>query len=159
MSVHLPVDVCSPDQLSGLIAELHAYRGKLRDAAVRAKTTKARVTLPELSESLGGLLTSSGVKPDNLTGLESLNKELDSVLKAAPVMHLTLAASAGRTLKRQLTVWFRTQVHEHSLLTFATRGDMGGGVMLQAGSHFYDFSFRDRLLANKGRLMEIASVR
>lgn len=159
MSVHLPVDVFSPDQLSGLIAELHTYRGKLRDAAVRAKTTKSKAVLPELHEGLKNLLTSSGVKPDDLTGLEALNKELDGVLKAAPVMHLTLAAGAGRTLKRQLTVWFRTQIHPHSLLTFATRSDIGGGMMLQAGSHFYDFSFRDRLLANKSRLTEIASVR
>jgi hypothetical protein len=159
VSVHLPVDVFSPDQLSGLVAELHGYRGKLRDAAVRAKATKAKVALPELHEGLASLLTSSSVKPDDIAALEALNKELEAVLKAAPVMHLTLAAGAGRTLKRQLTVWFRTQIHPHSLLTFATRSDMGGGVMLQAGSHFYDFSFRDRLLANKNRLMEIASVR
>jgi hypothetical protein len=42
---------------------------------------------------------------------------------------------------------------------FAIRSDIGGGMLLQAGSHFYDYSFRDRLLANKSRLMEIASVR
>lgn len=159
MSVHLPIDVFSPDHVSGLIAELHSYRGKLRDAAVRAKTTKSKAALPEFSEELQNLLTSSGVKPDDLTALETLNKELTAVLKAAPVVHLTLAAGAGRTFKRQLTVWFRTQIHEHSLLTFATRSDIGGGMMLQVGSRFYDFSFRDRLLANKARLMEIASVR
>lgn len=159
MSVHLPIDVFSPGQLSGLVASLHTYRGSLRDAAVRAKTTKTKPLLPELPEGLANLLTSSTIKPDDLAALETLNKELEGVLKAAPVMHVTLAAGAGRTLKRQLTVWFRTQIHPHSLLTFATRSDMGGGIILQAGSRFYDFSFRDRLLANKNRLTEIASVR
>lgn len=160
MSAHLPVDVSAPDQLSSLIAELQKYRGKLRDAAVRAKAAKAKsVELPEASEALLGLVKGSGVNIGDASALEALNKELSQILKTAPVMHMTLAASAGRTLRRQLTVWFRTQVHPHSLLTFSIRSDIGGGMMLQAGSHFYDYSFRDRLLANKSRLMEIAGVR
>lgn len=160
MSVHLPIDVASPDQLGGLVVELQKYRGKLRDAAVRAKTAKSKtVEPPETSETLLSLLKGSGVAPGDASALEALNKELSQVLKTAPVMHMTLAGNAGRTLRRQLTVWFRTQVHPHSLVTFAIRSDIGGGLMLQAGSHFYDYSFRDRLLANKSRLMEIASVR
>lgn len=160
MSVHLPIDVFSPDQLSEIVAELQTYRGALRDATVRAKAVKSKAPeLPEPSEPLANLLHNSGIKPDDADGLEATYKELQSILKDAPVMHLTLAAAAGRTLKRQLTVWFRTQVHPNSLLTFAIRSDIGGGMLLQAGSHFYDYSFRDRLLANKERLMEIASVR
>jgi hypothetical protein len=159
MSVHLPVDVTSPDQLSSLVAELQTYQGKLRDAGVRAKTTKSKIEPPDASEALFGLLKGSAVSADDGPALDALSKELSQVLKKAPVMHLTLAGNAGRTLRRQLTVWFRTQVHPHSLLTFAIRTDIGGGLMLQAGSHFYDYSFRDRLLANKSRLMELASVR
>jgi hypothetical protein len=159
VSVHLPIDVFSPDQLSGIVVELQTYRGKLRDAAVRAKATKTKATeLPELSDPLANLLRNSGAATDDTVALEAIYKELQTILKDAPVMHFTLAAAAGRTLKRQLTVWFRTQVHPHSLLTFAIRSDIGGGMLLQAGSHFYDYSFRDRLLANKQRLMEIASV-
>lgn len=159
MSVHLPIDVYSPDQLSGLAADLHTYRGKVRDASVSAKATKSKPALPEPSEPLANLLHSNNVAAGNTDALDALNKELEAILKDAPVMHLTFAAAAGRTLKRQLTVWFRTQIHPHSLLTFATRSDIGGGVVLQAGSRFYDYSFRDRLLANKQRLTEIASVR
>lgn len=160
MSAHVPLDVYAPDQLSSLIAELQTYRDKLRDASVRAKVAKKKATeQPAMSEPLANLLRGNGVDASNGTAVEALAKELEAVLKAAPVMHITLAAAAGRTLKRQLTVWFRTQVHPNSLLTFAVRGDIGGGIMLQAGSHFYDYSFRDRILANKARLMEIASVR
>lgn len=159
MSVHVPVDIFSPDQLSGLIAELQTYRGKLRDATAQAKTATAKKTeLPELSEPLANVLRAGNVQPTDAPKLEALQKELHTVLKTAPVVHITLAASAGRTLKRQLTVWFRTQVHPTVLLTFATRSDIGGGLMLQAGSRFYDFSFRERLLANKKRLTEIAGV-
>ncbi|HSE60799.1 MAG TPA: hypothetical protein VLA88_00735, partial [Candidatus Saccharimonadales bacterium] len=70
---------------------------------------------------------------------------------------VVLAAPANRTLKRQLTVWFRTQIHPLSLLTFTFRTDIGGGIILQAGSHMYDYSFRAVILDNKQRLMEFAA--
>jgi F0F1-type ATP synthase delta subunit len=73
-------------------------------------------------------------------------------------MHLTLGAPATRTLKRQLTVWFRSQIHPDSLLTFAARSDIGGGLILRAGSRVYDFSFRSKILENKSRIMELANV-
>lgn len=160
MNIALPVDVYSPDQLSGLVAELQNYRGHLRDASVRAKTTKNKtaVELPEISEELSGLLHKSGIAADSSETLDLAQKELQKVLKKAPVMRITLADLPNKTLKRQLTVWFRTQVNPHSLLAFTARSDIGGGIMLQAGSHFYDYSFRERILANKKRLMEIASA-
>lgn len=160
MSIALPIDVYSPDQLSGLVAELQSYRGRLRDAAVRAKTAKSKgaVVAPVISEELMSLLRKSGVTADDGDALDTAHKELQKILKKAPVMHITLAALPNKTLKRQLTVWFRTQINPNSLLTFAARSDIGGGLMLQAGSHFYDYSFRERILANKKRLMEIAGA-
>ena len=157
--LHLPVDIYSPQQLNGLLAELQTYRSQVRDAAVRAKAAKHKTAeTVDTSEELANLLRTSKVELADSTGLEALNKQLEQVLKSAPVMHLTFSAPANRMLKRQITVWFRSQVHPHSLLTFAARGDIGGGLLLQAGSHFYDFSFRDRLLANKKLLTEIAGV-
>jgi F0F1-type ATP synthase delta subunit len=158
VSIRIPLDVYSPDQLSTLVADLQTYRSQLRDFAVRAKATKSKQTeTPEVSEVLANFLRNSNVKDDDKQ-LETLQHELQTTLKNAPVMHVTLAAPAGLTLKRQLTVWFRTQIHEHSLLTFTARSDIGGGIMLQAGSHFYDYSFKDHIIANKARLTEIAGV-
>lgn len=158
MNVRIPLDVYSPDQLSTLVADLQNYHSSLRDLAVRAKATKTkRPETPEIPEVLANFLRNSGVKDDDKE-LETLQHQLQQTLKNAPVMHITLAAPAGRTLKRQITVWFRTQIHEHSLLTFTARSDIGGGITLQAGSHFYDYSFKDRIAANKARLTEIAGV-
>lgn len=158
MSVLLPIDTATPAQLSELIQQLHAYRNQLRDAAVQAKAKKTKLVMPEHSDELANLLRNNKTDAGDAAQLETLHKELQKTLTAAPVVHLTLAASPGRTLRRQLTVWFRTQIEPTSLLTFAVRGDIGGGLLLQAGSHFYDYSFRDRILANKSRLMEIANV-
>lgn len=154
----LPVDVYSPDQLSALILEIGNYRGHLRDAAVRAKTgSKKQAPLPEPSDILAQLLEESGVKPDDAEAVDTLRKELELKLKKSPVVHLLLAAHPTSAIKRQFTTWFRTEINSEILLTFAVRSDIGGGLILQAGSRVYDFSFKRRLIANKKRIAEIAS--
>jgi hypothetical protein len=155
VELHLPLDLHSPDQVSSVLVELQKYRGEQRDATVRAKAG-GKAEKPEMSETLENLLRLSNVAHDNGPGLEALAKQLAGILKAAPVMHVLLAGPPNRTFKRQLTVWFRTQVHPTSLLTFAARADIGGGIILQAGSHMYDYSFRGAILDNKKRLMELA---
>jgi hypothetical protein len=156
--VRLPVDIYSPDQLSSLLLELHHYISDIRSHALRAKAKGEASEPVEISPHLAALVRGSGADEKDITQLEALYKTLSEVLKTAPVMHLTLAAMPGRTLKRQLTVWFRTQIHPNSMLTFTTRSDMGGGIMLHAGSHFYDYSFRARVLANSKRIGELAGV-
>jgi hypothetical protein len=154
-ALHLPVDMQSPDQVSGVLVELKQYCGELRDAKTRAKVG-GKADKPEAPGHLESLLKSSGISLEDMPALEALQSQLESTLKDAPVMHVTLAAPASRTLKRQLTVWFRTQVHPVSLLTFTARGDIGGGIILRAGSHIYDYSFQAAILENKSRLMEIS---
>jgi hypothetical protein len=154
-AVHLPVDMQSPDQVSGVLVELNQYISGLRDAAARVKVG-GKADKPELPGHLETLLKSTGVNTEDMPALEALAAHLETIIKDAPVMHITLAAPATRTLKRQLTVWFRTQVHPVSLLTFAARGDIGGGLVIRAGSHIYDYSFRAAILENKTRLMEIS---
>lgn len=153
----LPVDIYSPDQLSALILEVGGYSGRLRDAAVRAKTGSGQVSLPEVPDLLAQLLEESGIKPNDTTAIDGLRKELEEKLKKSPVVHLMLAAHPTAAIKRQFTTWFRTEINPEILLTFAVRSDIGGGLILQAGSHVYDFSFKRRLLANKKRIAEIAA--
>ena len=157
--LHLPVDIYSPEQSSTLLMELHEYTAALQDAVIKAKVdTKATKTAPEMSELLASLVHSCEVAVDDATALDGLYRNLQTALKAAPTMHITLSALPGRTLKRRLTVWFRTQVHPLSLLTFTARSDIGGGIILQAGSHLYDHSFRQQILANPKRIGELAGV-
>ena len=155
----LPVDVYSPDQLSELVIELQGTIDGLRDAAARAKTNAAAQTYkPDISAELEQLLSQNRIDLTNIAALETLAKDLQLVLEKSPSVHMLLAATPVRTMKRQFVTWFRTEIHPLTLVTFAARGDLGGGAIVQAGSHLYDFSFRRRLLDNKSRLTEIAGV-
>jgi hypothetical protein len=154
--VKLPLDLYSPEQLSAIIIELRSHLSALRDAAARAKAAHGEApTMPHTSALLLGALHESGTSPTDLAAGEKLLKELEAIRDKAPAVHVMMAALPNRDLKRKLTEWFRTEVHPYTLLTFATRADIGGGFILQAGSHIYNYSFREQILKNKSRLSEI----
>jgi F0F1-type ATP synthase delta subunit len=155
-SVQLPTDLYSPDQLSAIIIELRGHSSSLRDANVRARVVRAEVSAPtHLSALLLGVLRSTNISTTDQAGAEQLLKGLEAIRDKAPAVHLMMAALPNRALKRQLTEWFRTEIHPFALLTFATRADIGGGVIIQAGSRIYDYSFRQQILGHKHRISEI----
>jgi hypothetical protein len=154
-SIRLPLDLYSPEQLSAVIIEFRGYIGELRDTAVRAKALHATAGAPHASALLMGVMHESGVNATDQPEAEKLLKELEAVRDKAPAAHLMMAALPNRDLKRKLTEWFRTEIHPFALLTFATRADIGGGFILQAGSHVYNYSFREQLLTHKHRIAEI----
>lgn len=154
----LPDSIYSPDQLSTVVMDLNVYQGELRDQNARARTkATAKASAPEPSALLADVLEANKLdhpKPDDL---DELRKQLEAVLAKAPVAHLTLAALPNTLIKKKLTAWFRSEISPDMLLTFAVRTDIGGGAVIYAGSHVYDFSFRNLLIANRQKLAEIAA--
>ena len=153
MSFALPADTYSPDQLSVLVLELQDLAAAVRDAAARKDGSA-----PELSADLTALLNENKIADNDVAAIEQLAKDASATLEQAPTVHILLAAMPGRVQKRQFVAWFRTQVHPLTLLTFAARSDLGGGAIVQAGSHLYDLSFRRGIIDAKARLTEIAGV-
>lgn len=153
----LPVDLYSPEQLSIVLLELRQHLVELRQATLRAKVSKKAesVEAPHFSALLTSLLHGVKVKLTDVEGLERMVKQLETLRNQAPTVHIVLSALPNRTVKRQFTDWFRANVHPATLMTFAARGDIGGGAVLQAGSHIYDFSFKETLLKNKPKIAEL----
>lgn len=151
----LPNDVYSPDQLSELTMELREYIGALRDTTLRnqASKTAKKTSLPTMSALLKLVFenVSDGVTP------EAMLRELEAMLKNAPTVHLMLAAQPSKEMRRQLVLWFRVEIHPTTLLTFSERHDLGGGIVVRAGSHVYDFSFKRKVVDNQKRITEIAA--
>lgn len=157
MSVKLPADVYSPDQVGIALWELGKLIGQLRDRKTRAAVVTEKEPARELHVSafLLSVLEAAGAKEDDIKALEKLETGLQGIRARAPVAHVLLSALPSRPLKRELVEWCRTNLHPELLVTFATRGDMGGGFILRIGSKQYDFTYRARLLENKHRLIEI----
>lgn len=156
MSFRLSPDVYSPDHIGIVLWELDRLIGWLRDETIRASMS-AQGTAGDihLSAFLLGVLKTAEVAPNDQAGLEHLKATLEAVRDQAPVAHLVLTALPNRSLKRQLVEWFRAEIHQQALLTFAVRSDLGGGFLMRIGSKQYDFTFRGRLIDNRHRIAEI----
>lgn len=157
MSVKLPADVYSPDHIGIVLWELGELISRLRNASTRAAVVEGGVPEEEIhiSSFLLNVLHTAGVSAGDRQALEQLQVDLRALRDSAPVAHVVLAALPSRALKRELVEWFREQLHVHHLVTFAMRGDIGGGFKLRIGSKQYDFTYRARLLEGKHRLTEI----
>ena len=153
--LRLPVDLYSPEQLGAIIIELRSHSGGLRDAAVRARATKQEAAPIHTSALLMAAYREAGVSPTDQPNTEKLLKQLEAIRDRAPAVHLMMAALPNRDFKRKLVEWFRAEIHPYALLTFATRADIGGGIIIQAGSHIYNYSFREQILSHKNRISEI----
>lgn len=150
---NLPIDVYSPDQLSELVLELQDLAAALRDETARGEKNEIAI-----SPDLAALLNANQTNSTDIEAIEALTKDAEATLQAAPTVHILLAASPNRVIKRQLVEWFRTEINPQTLMTFAARSDLGGGAIVQAGSHLYDLSFRRSITDNKSRMTEIAGV-
>lgn len=148
----LPAEIYSPEQISELSMELKSYIDARATRNVQQRAG-ADIPPPAMSPDLRMLYERA---LDNMETPETLLSQLESLMKKAPVVHLIFAAQPGAELKKQLTLWFRTEIHPEMLITYTVRRDVGGGVMMRAGSSIYDFTFRRKILDNKHRLTELA---
>lgn len=157
-SLILPDEIYSPDQLSVLIMDINDYQGALRDQIAREKVkSKLKTEAPEPSAHLQAVLEVIGLDKVTPYNLDELRKALTEILSKARVAHVTLADLPNLAIKKKITSWFRQEISPNMLLTFSVRTDIGGGAVIQTGSHVYDFSFRNLLIANKSKLAEIAN--
>ncbi|HWZ65229.1 MAG TPA: hypothetical protein VNX65_00345 [Patescibacteria group bacterium] len=155
MSTGLPIDLYSPDQLSVLMLELYKHTEALRNNRARTRVTKKSDSTPPVTALLLEVLKEFDISVDDLTAAEQLLPKLELIRSKALVVHVILATPPNEDLRHQITQWFRTEIHPLLFLTFAARRDIGGGMLLRAGSHQYDFSFRKQLLDNKAKISEI----
>lgn len=158
MSIKLPIELYSPDQLGIVMLELHKHISALRDANARARTASAKVgTVAAPSAMLQNIFQATDTAPEGIMACEKLLDSLETMRSSVPVARITLADMPGTDLKQKITTWFRSEIHPDFLLTFIARADIGGGLILQAGAHIYDLSFRKKILDNRQRLGEIYS--
>jgi F0F1-type ATP synthase delta subunit len=156
VNLNLPIDLYSIDQLSAVIIELRNYIGDLHDRNVRKKLSKDHSeALPQISALLLGVLHGAETRQGDLAAAEKTLKALQDLRNNAPTIRVALPDIPDRTLKRQFTVWFRTQINPTTLLSFALRTDIGGGAIIQSGSHVYDFSLKAKIINNREQIYEI----
>lgn len=158
MSLTLPSNIWSPEDLKELIGDLKRYARWLAAYAVkeRVAASAAKQQPPTLSPTAIELLNGLHAK-QALTqpGVDKLIADLQAVQVVAPQVNFTLAAPPSNGLKKTLVTWCRETIGHDALVSFDFNATILGGMVVRHGSHIYDWSFRRQILANRNKFPEV----
>jgi hypothetical protein len=153
----LPTSVSSPGDVMGLILEIKVYQqwyGQYTNAQRTGSNYQANQ--PELSETASQVIRDwAAEEPLTSARLDSLTEELSHIQQSAPVITITLAASAPAEVKRTLVAWCREHINENILVAFTFNATILGGMVVRYGSRIYDWSFRTQLMNNRQHFPEV----
>lgn len=156
MNLNLSAEIISPEDLKGTIAELKDYSKWLNKNAIKLKVTKKHAEdRPELSDAAADLLKQwLGDKEATYAQLDKLIYELEQRLSSIPTLRITLAALPTMAIKREFTKWFRENLSPELLIDFRYSSTLLGGMVVNCGSHIYDWSFRRQLISGRDKFRE-----
>jgi hypothetical protein len=157
VKVQLPNTVSSLQDLSTLTLEIREYAKWFAQNAIKERVHAKNVTPPpaltpgaqELVRSIGSKKLLSG------QDLEGLIAELENAKKTAPTITVTLAAPATPDVKQKLVDACRKNIADNALVTFKFNSGLCGGMVINYGSHVFDWSFRRQILANRAKFTEV----
>ena len=157
MQLNIPETVTSPQDVQALQMDIRTYAKWYSHVSIKARVeNEAAPQPPALSvEAIQVIRDWSTGHALTTESIDDLIKALDDYLRIAPVLTITLAAPPAAGLKKTLTVWCRQNLASHALIRFKFNATILGGMVVQCGSHIYDWSFRRQLLDARGNFAEV----
>jgi len=148
--VILPSSVHSLDQLTTIIWEIEEALSQLQ---------KNPQLKPQFSTSTEKLFALNSVRDfTNSTGL-TIKEALEDVRKNSKQIHISTGAVTSFEWQEQIVKWFRNEVDGSLFCSFSTDTTQGGGIVVRTPKKQYDFTFKQRVLNNSDKLMELMKTK
>ncbi|HUC96100.1 MAG TPA: F0F1 ATP synthase subunit delta [Candidatus Saccharimonadales bacterium] len=157
MKLKLPGSIASSQDLTSLTMEIHDYARWFAHESIK-KQVDAKDGSQSPTLSSGALELLRDWKADQQISSQSLDvliKTLEEYASDSPSMTITLAASPTSSLKTTLVSWCRENVAPDILVSFRFNSSLLGGMVVQYGSHVFDWSFKRKILENRGTFPEV----
>jgi len=151
--LNLQNNIYSPQDLKALIMEVRRYGRWFAQTSVKTHVTGTASKEPlAISEAAVALIREvAEQQPLSQKVIDELIKSLEALEAASPRITITLAAVPGNKLKKVLVEWCRKNIDSSILVDFRFNATILGGMVVQYGSHVYDWSFRRQILAARGK--------
>jgi F0F1-type ATP synthase delta subunit len=157
MSLNLQNSIYSRQDLKAVILEVKRYVSWYAQTARKMQVTKDNTYQEPQFDPLATNIINDWAKenPVSEKSLDALLDALENFAETAPIITITLAAPAPNSLKKTLIDWCRQNIAPNALIDFRFNATMLGGMVVQYGSHVYDWSFRRQILAKREKFAEI----
>ncbi|HEY5152878.1 MAG TPA: F0F1 ATP synthase subunit delta [Candidatus Saccharimonadales bacterium] len=156
MKLNLQPSISSPQDLKSIILEIRQYAHWFSQYTVKMRASDSQPEGPAPVSQVAATLIkeSSGKEQPSQKHLDDLIAGLEALETSAPRITITLAAPAPGSLKKVLVQWCREHVAPGVLVDFRFNSTLLGGMVVQYGSHVYDWSFRRQILNARGSFPE-----
>jgi hypothetical protein len=157
VKINLQDNVASRQDLKAVVMDVRKYAQWYAQTTVKMKYSAAQsYELPVISPAATNIINEWNKEdPVSPKSLDELIMALDDFEASAPRMTITLAAPAPNSLKMTILKWCRENVAPNMLVDFKFNSTMLGGMVVQYGSHVYDWSFRQRILDARNKFPEV----
>lgn len=158
MSLTLPSNIWSPEDLRELISNLKQYATWLAGYSIRQRVSSpGRADEPPALSATAVSMLHELQDRHALTqaSVDKLIADLEAIEVVAPRIHFTFAAAPSNGLKRAFVGWCRSNISHDILVGFGFNTTILGGMVVRYGSHIFDWSFRRQLLASRDRFPEV----
>lgn len=150
--IHLPTGVVSTGDARRLRRDLAALEETLQ--AVRLRTNAPVAKLPRLSRSLEEFASTNRLNfllPDDR---HHATVFIDTVIKKAPVLHISFASEATRKFTTELIMWLRANFDSEMLIEIGLEPNIAAGSVVRTKDKVFDFSLMKHLESQREMLME-----
>lgn len=155
MDNKLPAFIQSHEQLGLYIMQIDGYRSFLLQHDAGSPASE-----PEISAELKKYLQDSSESSEiTQTILEEKHELFKELKQKAPRFNITFASLPRDSMKRDITTWFRANIHKHALIAFHYDRTIAGGMIVRGRNNILDFSFAPKLEEPKKQLTEIINTR
>ena len=157
MKLRLPDSVSSIQDITGLTLEIREYAKWFSHAVIMKKIDSKKVSKPPTLSASASEMLRSWADGKSLTrqSLDELIASLEKSKRTSETITIVLAAPATNDIKRQLVAWCRKNISDNILVTFQFNATLLGGMVVRYGSRIFDWSFRRKILANRGHFPEV----
>jgi hypothetical protein len=151
-AIHLPTGVVS----TGDARRLHRDLAELEETlqAIRLRTNAPVAKLPRLSRSLEEFASTNRLNfllPDDR---HHAAVYIDTVIKKAPVLHISFASEASRKFTTELILWLRANFDSEMLIEIGLEPAIAAGSMVRTANKVFDFSLMKHLEGQRAMLMD-----
>lgn len=151
-TMHLPTSLVSASDVRRLHRELESLEDTIR--AVRLRTNSPVAKLPRTSRALEEFASTNRLNfllPDDRHHAAVF---VDSIMKKAPVLHISFASEPTRRFTTELVVWLRQNFDPEMLVEIGREPAIAAGCVVRTSSKVFDFSLLEHMTAQRQLLTD-----
>lgn len=151
--LRLPATIVGPADLARAKRNLDSHDELQRQADLRAQSTGAAETLHagRVVSELSVLNELDLADPKQRTELLTL---LEAAVQHAPVVTMSFAVDPSAEFMAKIVDWLRSSLHPQLLVRIGLQPSIAAGFTMRTSNKIYDFSLRQRLIAQRPLLIE-----